>query len=337
MRESLHDRFRPFKPYDLVLALIMLVLVAPNSTLAPVQRALTVVGAMCVFFLLDWMQRLVRVPTPLWQVVAIISINTGVVTALIHLHDAYQFSLALAMLNTAFATVAFGQLAGMTTAICSVALLSQVSSLAARPPTPPAQWVLFLAVLLTLVAILVRVNRMQQDALHDVVTGLRNHRYFQTRLREELQRSERQGTPTALLIMDLDNFKQVNDHHGHAVGDAVLHGIAQTLAASARGTDVVCRYGGEEIAMILPGTPREDALRAGERLRQAVAQRADPRGLTVTISVGVAVYPTHAKQADALVTAADTAMYQAKRAGKNRVAEALAGPSPSLDDKPAVN
>src|SRR5206468_12536400 len=114
------DRFRPFKPYDLVLALTMLVLVAPNSTLAPVHRALTVMGAMGVFFLLDWAQRLVRVPTPLWQVVAIIAVNTAVVTALVHLNDAYQFSLTFAMLNTAFATVAFGQLAGMTTAAWSV-------------------------------------------------------------------------------------------------------------------------------------------------------------------------------------------------------------------------
>ena len=106
------------------------------------------------------------------------------------------------------------------------------------------------------------------------------------------------------------------------VGDAVLYGVAQTLASSARGTDVVCRYGGEEIAMILPGTGRDDALRAADRLRQAVALRPDPRGLAVTVSVGVAVCPLHAKQADALITAADTAMYQAKRAGKNRVAEA---------------
>lgn len=335
MTESLYDRFRPFKPYDLVLALTMLVLVAPNSTLAPTYRALSIVGAMGIFFFLDWIQRLVRVPTPLWQVVAIIAVNTAVVTALVHLNDAYQFSLSLAMLNTAFATVAFGQLAGMTTAACSVIVLSQITALSAHPLNPPAEWLLFLAVLLTLVAILVRVNRMQQDALHDVVTGLRNHRYFQTRLREELQRSERQGTPTALLIMDLDDFKRVNDQHGHAVGDAVLHGVAETLGGSARSTDVVCRYGGEEIAMILPSTSREDAVRAAERLREAVAQRPHPRGLKVTISVGVAIYPTHAKQADALITAADTAMYQAKRAGKNRVAEASAG-APALDEPKAA-
>lgn len=322
MKESLYDRFLPFKPYDLVLALLMLVVVTPNSTLSPAARALSVIGAMGVFFLLDWVQRLVRVPAPLWQVVAIISANTAVVTLLIHLNDAYRFSLPLSMLNTAFASVAFGQLAGMLTAVSSVAILSQASWLLGGESTPVVQWVLFLAVLLTLVAILVRVNRMQQDALHDVVTGLRNHRYFQVRLREELQRSERQGTTTALIIMDLDDFKQVNDHHGHAVGDAILHGVAQTLAQTARAADVVCRYGGEEIAIVLPGAARSEAMRAAERLRLAVAQRADPRGLTVTLSAGVAVFPDDAKKADALITAADAAMYRAKRDGKNRVASA---------------
>ncbi len=330
MKESLYDRFLPFKPYDLVLALLMLLLVTPNSTLAPMQRALSVVGAMAVFFLLDWAQRFVRVPTPLWQVAAFIGANTAVVALLIHLNEAYGFSLPLSMLNTAFATVAFGQSAGMVTALGSVVILSQVSLLVGRaPPMPAVEWVLFLIVLLTLVAILVRVNRMQQDALHDVVTGLRNHRYFQVRLREELQRSERQGTTTALIIMDLDDFKQINDRHGHAVGDSILQSVAQTLAQAARSTDVVCRYGGEELAIVLPGTSLADGMRAAERLRIAVAQRADPRGLAVTLSAGVAVYPMHVKDtdgrfaaADALIAAADAAMYQAKREGKNRVAAA---------------
>jgi diguanylate cyclase (GGDEF)-like protein len=324
MQESLYDRFRPFKPYDLVLSLSMLVLVTPASHLGAVSGALTVIGGMVVFFLLDAAQRFVRVPTPRWQIAAIVGANTAVVALLLHLHDAYDFSLAFAMLNTAFATVAFGQLAGMTTAGLSVLVLSQLCSFSDRIQPPAAQWMLYLVVLFSFVAILVRVNRMQQDALHDMVTNLRNHRYFQARLREELQRSERQGNSMALLVLDLDDFKHINDRHGHAVGDEVLAGVAQALVRNARGIDVVCRYGGEEMAVILPQTSVPDALSVADRLRQAVMKRPDPRGIQVTVSIGVAVYPHHATTANDLIQCADAAMYLAKKAGKNRVEAAQA-------------
>src|SRR5262249_47728614 len=149
----------------------------------------------------------------------------------------------------------------------------------------PLEMVLFLAVLLTTVAILVRVNRLQQDALFDAVTGLRNHSYFQVRLREELQRSERYQRTTSLILLDLDNFKQVNDRYGHAIGDHILQQVARVLTQKARATDVVCRYGGEELAVILPETPLRDAEQVAIRLRQAVERRRDEHGIRVTISV----------------------------------------------------
>jgi diguanylate cyclase (GGDEF)-like protein len=324
MQETLYDRFRPFKPYDLVLALSTLVLVAPstNTGLSHLERALTLLGGMAVFFLLDALQRLVRVPTPRWQSAAMIAASTTAVAALIHLYGAYAYNLPFAMLNTTFATVAFGQLPGLITALISIGVLAQLGALPGATATAPVVWMLYLVVLLTLVAILTRVNRLQQDALYDAVTGLRNHRYFQVRLREEIQRSERSGVPTALVVLDLDNFKRINDRYGHARGDVVLHQVADTLVRNARGTDIVCRYGGEELAVILPATPLTDAVLVAERLRRAVAEASAGKGTPVTISCGVATYPQHATQADTLIDAADAAMYRAKEAGKDRVASA---------------
>lgn len=324
MREMLHDRFRPFKPYDLVLAVLMFLLVAPGRDLDGLTRATLIACGVLVFWGLDWAQRLVRVPSPLWQSLTIVSINTLVVATLVHLNG-MEHGLAFSMLSVCFATVAFGQHVGIAAAVLSTAMLSQVDY-AARAISPFSDWMvermLFLAVLLTLVAILVRINRLQQDALLDAVTNLRNHRYFQVRLREELHRSDRFSRPTALILLDLDNFKLVNDRFGHAFGDMVLRQVSQTLMQNARAVDIVCRYGGEELAVVLPETTLEEAMTVAERLRVAVAKRPDERGGTVTLSAGVAIYPEHAIDADGLIAAADAAMYRAKRAGKNQVAQA---------------
>lgn len=325
MQESLYDRFRPFKPYDLVLAVAMFLLVTPGRHLEPMPRMLVMGGGVFLFWLLDWAQRLVCVPTPLWQALTIVSINTLVVTALVHLNPDHDYALPFSIMNVCFATVAFGQHVGIAAAVLSMAVLSQLEYLL-RPETTLPAWMvgkmLFLAVLLALVAVLVRINRLQQDALFDAVTNLRNHRYFQVRLREELQRSDRYSRSTALIMLDLDNFKRINDQYGHGVGDQVLRQVAQVLVLKARAVDVVCRYGGEELAVILPETSLEEARQVAERLRQAVKDRPDERGSLITISVGVAIYPEHAIEADGLISAADAAMYRAKNAGKDRVAVA---------------
>src|SRR5207248_8945641 len=116
---------------------------------------------------------------------------------------------------------------------------------------------------------------------------------------EELQRGERSGEPAALVVLDIDNFKRVNDQYGHARGDEVLRRVANTLLRNARGTDIVCRYGGEELAVVLPGTPLAEAVAVAERLRRAVGESGDGRAPDVTVSAGVAVFPEDAKQADA--------------------------------------
>jgi diguanylate cyclase (GGDEF)-like protein len=329
MRETLFDRFRPFKPYDLLLALLMLVLVTPGSHLPPLYGLATLLGGCLVFCLLDWLQRYIRVPTPHWQSLTIVSLNTLAIAILVSLHGAQRYSLAYSLLNTAFATVAFGPHVGIQAAVLSVALLATIESGGEMDPQTAYGWALFLAVLLTLVAILSRVSRLHRDALFDMVTRLRNHRYFQVRLREEIGRTKRYGRPTALLLLDLDDFKRVNDQYGHAVGDKVLQQVAELLMKNSRSADVVCRYGGEELAVILPETALAEAALVAERLRVAVQQRTDDRGTTVTLSAGVAICPDHGGDADVLIAAADAAMYRAKHAGKNRVAiaESLGGPT----------
>jgi diguanylate cyclase (GGDEF)-like protein len=321
MQESLYDRFRPFKPYDLALALVMVVLVATSTDATLMNQGLMVGFGILVFIVLDFVQRRVPVPTPLWQALAIVALNTVAVTVLVHLPHTEKFMLAFYMLNVAFATVAFGEQLGLAAAFLSAAALIQFDFLVGEQRSL-AESALLLVVLITLVAMLVRVNRLQRDALVDVVTGLRNHRYFQVRLREEIQRSERSGRATSLVMLDLDNFKRINDRFGHATGDAVLRRVARELLVNARAADIVCRYGGEEFTIILPETDAADAALVAERLRQAVERLADQPGPVVTISVGVGCYPDHADDADALISAADAAMYQAKAAGKNRVLSA---------------
>lgn len=326
MQESLYDRFRLFKPYDLVLAAVMMVLVAVSTQGSPLQQTVLVATGITIFLVLDFVQRLVPVPTPRWQALLIIAVNTAVVTLVVHLHGASEFTLAFYMLNVAFATVAFGEQIGVLTALLSVLAQMQLLWLRQMPQRSFPELGLILAVLLTAVAMLSRINRMHQYALVDAVTGLRNHRYFQVRFRDELKRSDRQGVPTALLILDLDNFKRVNDRFGHAMGDAILRQVARVLERNARAADVVCRYGGEEMAVVLPETGPDDAYRVAERFRLAIEQLGEPRGQPVTVSIGVASYPAHGRHTDELISAADAAMYQAKRAGKNCVRAATARP-----------
>jgi diguanylate cyclase (GGDEF)-like protein len=320
MQESLYDRFRPFKPYDLILAVVMIMLVTVSSEGTLWQQLVIVAAGVALFLILDFGQRLVPVPTPQWQALLIVGLNTAVVTLLVHLRGgASQFTLAFYMLNVGFATVAFDEQLGLATSLLSVMAQMQLSLMTQKPQQPLAETALMLVVLIIMVAILMRVNRMQEYALHDAVTGLRNHRYFQDRFRDELKRSERYGSPTSLMLLDLDDFKNVNDRFGHAIGDNVLRLTGETLKDNARVSDVVCRYGGEEIAVILPETSLGDALTVAERFRQAIERLPEPPGHRITISVGVACYPDHGNQPDQLIGAADAAMYRAKHAGKNCV------------------
>jgi diguanylate cyclase (GGDEF)-like protein len=160
-------------------------------------------------------------------------------------------------------------------------------------------------------------EQMDQMANTDGLTNAANRRAFQTTLEREVSRSLRSGDPVSLIMLDIDNFKALNDTHGHQVGDDVLRQVAGVLHANCRDFDTTARYGGEEFAVILPGCGPGDALARAEQLHRCVHD--EVVDVRVTVSVGAAAFPVHATTAEMLVKAADDAMYEAKRAGRDRV------------------
>ena len=166
--------------------------------------------------------------------------------------------------------------------------------------------------------------QLEEMATIDSKTGLANYRLFVKRLHEEWVRAERYGQALSLVMLDLDDFKRVNDTLGHQAGDRALREFAMLVSGGARATDLPARYGGEEFAVLLPHTEGERAERVAERIRAAVADftflEADHR-LKITVSAGVATFPSNPAivSAEHLVAAADRALYTAKKAGKNRI------------------
>jgi len=163
-------------------------------------------------------------------------------------------------------------------------------------------------------------KELTRRADYDVLTGLKNRRCFLERLREEMTRLRRYGTPFSLVLLDIDDFKQINDGYGHSAGDAVLRGLGRTLGEALRDVDGAYRVGGEEFAVVLPATAGEQGLAAAERLRLAVAGMAIPAGdesLRCTVSLGAAEAEPDMDAEKDLFAAADRALYAAKAAGKN--------------------
>jgi diguanylate cyclase (GGDEF)-like protein len=162
-------------------------------------------------------------------------------------------------------------------------------------------------------------ERLQELARTDELTGLFNRRHFHERLGAALARARRSGQDVALLMLDVDDFKSVNDQHGHPVGDDVLRGFAATLLASAREGDVVCRTGGEEFSVILPGAGHADAAAAATRYLEAVREaHLGPEG-RLTASIGVAVALKEGETVASLFRTADDRLLAAKAGGKDRV------------------
>jgi diguanylate cyclase (GGDEF)-like protein len=166
-------------------------------------------------------------------------------------------------------------------------------------------------------------DRMKQLAYVDGLTGIHNRRFFEMRIMEELERAGRfQGRMSAIMV-DIDHFKKLNDEFGHLLGDEILRSVSSILKQQLRKMDMVCRYGGDEFAILVPETTGENAIRVAEKLRRQIETHHFP-GVPrpVTISCGVADYPTHGITRDEVVAAADGALYTAKQAGRNRVASA---------------
>lgn len=180
---------------------------------------------------------------------------------------------------------------------------------------------------------------LEFQAQTDSLTGLYNHRFFHERLRSELTRASRARDVVTLLLLDLDDFKRVNDVHGHGIGDHVLIGLAEILTHAIRGSDVVCRIGGEEFAVILPSSDAGDACVLASRIsEQLAAANFEPAG-KMTVSVGIAQGPEHAMNPRELVACAETAMMTAKARGKDRIVifdekdgERPRGPDPQRTD-----
>ena len=171
---------------------------------------------------------------------------------------------------------------------------------------------------------------LHHQAISDVLTDLYDRRYFDQALRRETERCRRYGTPVSILLVDLDDFKDVNDRFGHRAGDEVLRRMGDLIRAHVRGADLPCRVGGDEFAIILTDTPQPEAIRMAHRLRLGVAtwfsqHEVHGRMLNLTMSGGVATMPLDAGGAEELYAGADQALYEAKRRGANQVS-AVASP-----------
>ena len=166
-------------------------------------------------------------------------------------------------------------------------------------------------------------ERLQQQSVRDPLTGLYNRRYLEESIQRELGRAKREQTPLAVIMLDLDHFKCINDKHGHSAGDKVLVAVSELLKRALRGEDLICRYGGEEFTLIMPGATLDIALLRAEHLRSSIEQLrievADDQQLNVTSSMGIAAYPNHGDDTQVLLSLADDALYKAKSAGRNQV------------------
>ena len=166
-------------------------------------------------------------------------------------------------------------------------------------------------------------DQLRSAADVDLVTGVHNHRYLQERLRQEVARSARSHSPLAVMMLDLDKFKPINDRHGHADGDRVLHNVGATIKSHVRSNDIVARYGGDEFVVLMPDTTDRRAEQVARRVVEGILGSRQPLSDGSTVSVGVsaglALYPTDGRTSAQLLAAADAAMYTAKRTGGRQV------------------
>ena len=165
-------------------------------------------------------------------------------------------------------------------------------------------------------------DRFQQLSIYDTLTETYNRRYLVMRFIEEFERAQKFSLKLSFIMIDVDNFKKINDTYGHLVGDAVLKEIAKIIKQNIREIDSLARFGGEEFSLILPETDKMSAIVVGERIRSKVSQqiiKAFDEMLSATISVGVSSFPQNTLYSDVLMETADKALYQAKISGRNKV------------------
>jgi diguanylate cyclase (GGDEF)-like protein len=169
-------------------------------------------------------------------------------------------------------------------------------------------------------------DKMNSMIIRESLTGLFNQNYVRQRLQEEYYRAKRYDHPLSLLMIDLDNFKSLNDRFGHAAGDHLLRYFGRLIRDTLRPSDIPARYGGEEFLVILPDTGRDEARTVAERLRQRISESpfkidSNQEDIRLTVSIGASAFafPDYGQDAEEMITMADLALYQAKKAGKNSV------------------
>ncbi|MGM0442248.1 MAG: diguanylate cyclase [Elusimicrobiota bacterium] len=165
-------------------------------------------------------------------------------------------------------------------------------------------------------------KKSQHLSITDGLTGVYNHRYFQDKLATELSRAQRYDLNFGLIIFDLDNFKNINDTHGHVKGDEILKRVAYHIEKVLRKSDTIARYGGDEFVALLPETRKKDTIKVGERIRQSLERANEESEVAIHISVGVAAYPDDGVYREDLVKKADGALYKAKESGRNKTCAA---------------
>lgn len=169
-------------------------------------------------------------------------------------------------------------------------------------------------------------EKLRTQALRDPLTSLYNRRYMEDVLERYANLAERNGSPLSAIMIDLDHFKRLNDEHGHAVGDAVLRAAALAIVGAIRPSDVACRYGGEELVVLLPDCSLAEALGKAELLRARIESLSDIHGTRITASLGVATMPETTSNMTEILPSADAALYRAKQGGRNRVEAAVRRP-----------
>jgi diguanylate cyclase (GGDEF)-like protein len=228
------------------------------------------------------------------------------------------------LLRRVWTAVCFGkrEIAAAILVLCGIAMWGTVSGFGPFDTLPPQDSLLLLQAFVGITALMALAlsavvsehrkveTELQRLAASDPLTGLANYRKFIDTLTLEIKRSERSERPFAILFLDVDELKLLNDREGHVVGNQALCKVANVIQGSCRSIDTLARFGGDEFALILPDADEEAAVRVADRISTQLATRAD--GPHVTVSIGIAVYPRHGESIESLLSAADSVLYQAK-------------------------